>query len=167
MQLMRNPEAAKMRVRFYKVRPMAPFLDVNVQDSRLRHRKRVVFAARDVLLLTVELCKVELCPMLVPFVGRRLFFYRVAILHCPFFSGGVPWCVELVADRWWRRLCCRTELEVNATRELKTAVDTNGCRTVASVEVKSFVGSKSCVEVLERLRNFSLHVGCLRKSKKF
>ena len=100
MQLMRNPEAAKMRVRFYKVRPMAPFLDVNVQDSRLRHRKRVVFAARDVLLLTVELCKVELCPMLVPFVGRRLFFYRVAILHCPFFSGGVPWCVELVADRW-------------------------------------------------------------------
>ena len=95
-----EPEAAKMRVRFYKVRPMAPFLDVNVQDSRLRHRKRVVFAARDVLLLTVELCKVELCPMLVPFVGRRLFFYRVAILHCPFFSGGVPWCVELVADRW-------------------------------------------------------------------
>ena len=68
---------------------MAPFLDVNVQDSRLRHRRRVVFAARDVLLLTVELCKVELCPMLVPFVGRRLFFYRVAILHCPFFSGGV------------------------------------------------------------------------------
>ena len=79
---------------------MAPFLDVNVQDSRLRHRRRAVFAARDVLLLTVELCKVELCPMLVPFVGRRLFFYRVAILHCPFFSGGVPWCVELVADRW-------------------------------------------------------------------
>ena len=107
MQLMRNPEAAKMRVRFYKVRPMAPFLDVNVQDSRLRHRRRVVFVARDVLLLTVELCKVELCPMLVPFVV-------------------------------WSSL--------------------------------QTVGSKSCVEVLERLRrlrNFSLHVGCLRKSKKF
>ena len=57
--------------------------------------------------------------------------------------------VELVADRWWRRLRCRTELEVNATGELKTAVDTNGCRTAASVEVKSFVGSKSCVEVLK------------------
>ena len=74
-----EPEAAKMRVRFYKVRPMAPFLDVNVQDSRLRHRRRAVFAARDVLLLTVELCKVELCPMLVPFVGRRLFFYRCRV----------------------------------------------------------------------------------------
>ena len=72
---------------------MAPFLDVNVQDSRLRHRRRAVFAARDVLLLTVALCKVELFPMLLPVVGRRLFFYRVAILHCPFFSGGVPWCV--------------------------------------------------------------------------
>ena len=72
---------------------MAPFLDVNVQDSRLRHRRRAVFAARDVLLLTVALCKVELFPMLLPVVGRRLFFYRVANLHCPFFSGGVPWCV--------------------------------------------------------------------------
>ena len=57
--------------------------------------------------------------------------------------------MELVADRWWRRLCCRTELEVKATGELKTAVDTNGCRTAASVEVKSFVGSESSVEVLK------------------
>ena len=59
---------------------------------------------------------------------------------------------------------------MNVTGELKTAGDTNGCRTAASVEVKSFVGSKGCVEVLERLRrlrNFSLLVGCLRKSKKF
>lgn len=83
---------------------------MNVQDSKLRHRKRVVFAARDVLLLTVELCKVELCPMLVPFVGRRLFFYRVAIFTLSIFQRGGPLvcgarCRSLVAKavlKYWK-----------------------------------------------------------------
>jgi hypothetical protein len=42
---------------------------------------------------------------------------------------------------------------VKATKELKAAVDANGCRTAVSVEVESsvgresFVGRESCVEV--------------------